>query len=52
MDIEQYKELKEIVTSMDNAKLYNLFEILVDEINYRKLKIDMEQLSQNGSRKI
>lgn len=52
MNAEQYKELKEMVISMDNAKLYNLFEILVDEINYRKLKVDTEQISQNGSGKI
>lgn len=52
MNAEQYKELKEMVISMDNAKLFNLFEILVDEINYRKLKVDTEQLSQNGSGKI
>jgi hypothetical protein len=52
MNAEQYKELKEMVISMDNTKLYNLFEILVDEINYRKLKVDTEQISQNGSGKI
>lgn len=52
MNAEQYKELKEMVISMDNTKLYNLFEILVDEINYRKLKVDAEQISQNGSGKI
>lgn len=52
MNAEQYKELKEMVISMDNTKLFNLFEILVDEINYRKLKVDTEQLSQNGSGKI
>lgn len=52
MNAEQYKELKETVISMDNTKLYNLFEILVDEINYRKLKVDTEQISQNGSGKI
>lgn len=52
MNAEQYKELKEMVISMDNTKLFNLFEILVDEINYRKLKVDTEQISQNGSGKI
>ena len=52
MNAEQYKELKEMVISIDNTKLYNLFEILVDEINYRKLKVDTEQISQNGSGKI
>lgn len=52
MNAEQYKELKEMVISMDNTKLYNLFEILVDEINYRKLKVNTEQISQNGSGKI
>ena len=52
MNAEQYKELKEMVISMDNTKLYNLFEILVDEINCRKLKVDTEQISQNGSGKI
>ena len=52
MNAEQYKELKEMVISMDNTKLFNLFEILVDEINYRKLKVNTEQISQNGSGKI
>lgn len=52
MNAEQYKELKEMVISMDNTKLFNLFEVLVDEINYRKLKVDTEQISQNGSGKI
>ena len=52
MNAEQYKELKEMVISIDNTKLYSLFEILVDEINYRKLKVDTEQISQNGSGKI
>lgn len=52
MNAEQYKELKEMVILMDNTKLFNLFEVLVDEINYRKLKVDTEQISQNGSGKI
>ena len=52
MNAEQYKELKEMVISMDNTKLFNLFEILVDEFNYSKLKVDTEQISQNGSGKI
>ena len=43
MNSEQYKELKEMVISMSNTTILNLFEILIDEINYRKLKKEGEE---------
>lgn len=41
MNAENYKLLKEKVISLDNTALFNLFEILIDEMNHRKIKIEV-----------
>lgn len=44
MNERQYTELKEMVIGMNDVKIYNLFEILVDEINYRKIKVNPNEI--------
>jgi len=43
MNAKEYENLKEMVIDWSNEKIYNMFEILIDEINYRKLKKEGEE---------
>jgi len=47
MNSEKYKELKEMVISMNRTELINLFEIVIDEINHKNIEISIETLSQD-----
>lgn len=38
MNSEQYEKLKEFVITLNNDALFNLHEILIDEINARKME--------------
>lgn len=38
MNTKRYEELKEFVFSLSNDELYSLFEIQIDEMNYRKME--------------
>lgn len=52
MNSEKYEEMKEEVISMNNIEIYNMLEILIDEINHRKMDINKEQLFHNECRKV
>lgn len=47
MTAKDYAELKDYVIGLNNIELYNLFEILIDEMNYRKMKTEKETKDAN-----